>query len=337
MLRRKVLQATLFGSALLWQTAYAQPLRFLLEKEQHTALSANQQAKLTQAVIDVLETHYSRMTLQFWETPFEKIDFEKRITNIVYWLDRSLQTHKNLHPLDPVWVLSQIMAESLFCEFALSGSLAAGICQFMPRTASKGYNMLIAGAATKHHQPPYRKPHLANSLNEYNQLIGERAKYKKSSRADARFNLRTALQQLADGKPARQAARQQLERDAEIAKYTDKIRRARSNYVEYIEVNITELGKRDIFGETEFFVNFDERFTYRKPIDGMVHMLANALRVRGGNILSAAAAYNAGLSRTWTDEALYTHYGTLPNFAETSQYLSRIVANYEEIANRYYG
>ncbi|MBV1919399.1 MAG: hypothetical protein KUG73_01855, partial [Pseudomonadales bacterium] len=84
-----------------------------------------------------------------------------------------------------------------------------------------------------------------------------------------------------------------------------------------------------------FFVAFDERFTYKKPIFAMVHMLANALRVRNGNMLAAAAAYNAGLSRTWTDEVLYTQYGQLPNYSETNRYLSRIIANYEEISRRF--
>ncbi len=317
-------------------TGNAQPLSFLLEKKPATPLSPEAKFRLTKATIDVLETHYSGMTLQFWAQPFEQIDFEKRITNIVYWVDKAIQHHQNLHTVDPVWVMSQIMAESLFCEFAISNSLAAGICQFMPKTAVKGYGMIIAGDAAAHHKAPYLKPELANSLKEYEQLIKQRNQYRKQTSKQATFNLNKALEWLAEGKFGMQQAQKQIERNEKIAEYNAKIKQAKNNYIEYIETNITELGKRDIFHHTDFFVRFDERFTYRKPVFSMVHMLANALRVRGGSILAATAAYNAGLSRTWTNEALYTNYGKLPNYAETSQYLSRIVANYEEIAARYY-
>ena len=67
----------------------------------------------------------------------------------------------------------------------------------------------------------------------------------------------------------------------------------------------------------------------------MVKMLANALRVRNGNILSASAAYNAGLSKTWTKQPIYQRYGFIPAYAETSRYVSKVVANYEEISLRY--
>ena len=319
------------------QRAFAQPLDFLLEKGVSTKMTDNDRFRLTKAVVTVLETHYQGMTLQFWEQPFEKIDFEKRLSNIIYWIDLAIQQHKQLYPVDPVWVVSQIMAESLFCELAISRSLAAGICQFMPATATKSYQMLIAGADKRHAKPPYLKTEHANAREEYNRLIRERNSYRKQTRASATFDLNKALDWLAEGKFGMEEALKQIERSEKINEFNKLISQAKDNYVDYIETNITELGKRDIFNHTDFFVNFDERFTYKKPIISMVHMLANALRVRNGNILAAAAAYNAGLSRTWTDEALYTSYGTLPNYAETSQYLSRIVANYEEIANHYYG
>lgn len=336
MQRRHFCQVVLVGSVMATD-ASAQPLRFLLDKEKPTRLSGDDRFRLSRAVLETLEAHYSKMTLQFWELPFEKIDFEKRITNIVYWVGQAIEEHKPLHPVDPAWVMSQIMAESLFCEFAMSASLAAGVCQFMPGTATRAYNMIIAGSLPEHHKPPYRKPELAGSLDEYHALIGKRSQFRKQSRDQVAFDLNTALAWLAEGKFGMKEAQSQIERNRRLEEINKEITDARNHYLDYVETNIKELGNNDIFGETGFFTGFDERFTYRKPINAMVHMLANALRVRNGNILSAAAAYNAGLSRTWTDEALYTRYGTLPNFAETSSYLSRIVANYEEIATRFYG
>ncbi|MCP5206253.1 MAG: transglycosylase SLT domain-containing protein [Hahellaceae bacterium] len=315
----------------------AKPLQFLLEKTQPTSMSAQSRLKLSKAVLDLLESHYKGMTLQFWQQPFEQIDFEKRITNIVYWVDLAIVEHASLFSVDPVWVMSQIMAESLFCELAISPALAAGICQFMPSTATKAYQMTVAGSLPAHKQPPYLATDLAGSLDNYRDLVGQRNAYRKATSAHAHFDLSAALELLAQGKLEQEKAREQIERQRQLNIYRDRISQASDNYVTYIETNITELGKRDIFTYQDFFTGFDERFTYKKPIFAMVHMLANALRVRNGNILAAAAAYNAGLGRTWTNEAIYTQYGLLPSFEETARYISRIVVNYEEISKRFYG
>ena len=310
-------------------------LDFLPDKKAAVGLTASERFKLSKAVLDVLETYYKGMTLQFWDKPFEQIDFEKRITNIVYWVDLAVKQEPGEYYVDPAWVMSQIMAESLFCELAISTSLAAGICQLMPNTATQSYQMVIAGSQKDHYFPPYKKLELANSLSEYRQRIKERSVFKKSTKGSAAFNLEKALRWLAEGKSGQAEAQLQLARNKATSKYNEKIKQAKKGYVTYINANIDELGQRDIFGNSEFFVGFDERFTYKKPIFAMVHMLSNALRVRSGNMLAAAAAYNAGLSRTWTDEALYTRYGQLPNYSETNRYLSRIIANYEEITLRY--
>lgn len=333
--RRTFLKTAAAGAGLLCSPVYSQPLQFLMPKSDSPGLKGDEKFRLTQAVLRTLETHFGKLTLQFWNQPFSQIDFEKRLTNIVYWVDRAVREHESLYPVDPVWVMAQIMAESLFCEFAISPSLAAGICQFMPATA-KGYKLIIGGSLPEHRQPPYRRPDLADSLERYNQLIFDRERYRKDTRGDAFFDTDKALQWLAEGKDGRDKALRQQQRDARLVEFSNEIRQARNDYQDYLEINITELGKRDIFGNSQFFQAFDERFTYKKPIHAMVHMLANSLRVRNGNMLAAAAAYNAGLSRTYTREALYNAYGTLPNFSETSAYLGRIIANYEEIAQRFH-
>lgn len=334
--RRQFVGFIASGALLLPGTGFAKPLSFLLEKNTPKKLSEEERAKLAKAILDLLESHYKGMTLQFWQVPFEQIDFEKRITNMIYWVDLAIQEHQGLYPVDAIWVMSQIMAESLFCELAISNSLAAGICQFMPSTATKSYQMTIAGSLAAHKSPPYLLTALAGSLDEYRQLVQARNTYRTATRSQAHFDLNKALSWLAEGKPGVNLAQEQIKRQEQLEDYRAQINQARDNYVTYIETNITELGQRDIFGQQNFFIAFDERFTYKKPIFSMVHMLANALRVRNGNILAAAAAYNAGLGRTWTNEAIYTQYGLIPSFEETARYLSRIVVNYEEIAKRYY-
>ncbi len=335
--RRNFLQTlAMVGLSATSASLLARPLSFLIEKNDAMPLSANQKHKLARAILDFLEHHYKGMTLQFWSVPFEKIDFEKRITNIIYWVDLAIQEQKSLYPVDAVWVMSQIMAESLFCELAISPSLAAGICQFMPSTATNSYQMTVAGSLEQHKAPPYVVTELADSLTQYRILVQERNQYRRDTRHLARFTLEESLQLLAEGKAVQKEAQAQLERDAHLKAMFKRIEVARDNYITYIETNSRELGNDDIFGKAEFYMNFDERLTYKKPIFAMVHMLANALRVRNGNILTAAAAYNAGLKRTWTNEIIYTNYGMLPGIEETARYLSRIVANYEEIGRRYF-
>lgn len=311
-------------------------LNFLIDRHTTFELSDNDRVKLERAVFDFLQTHYANMTLQFWRQPFEQIDFENRLTNIIYWVNKAVAHYRTLYPVDPIWVLSQIKAESLFCEFALSRSLAAGICQFMPYTARAGHQMIVAGDLPEHHLAPYKKTDLANSLQQYDDLIKERRTFIKNNRSAKTFNLDNALKLIAKGQDAAKEAQAQLDYQEALSDFNRRISQAKEQYIDYLETNITELGKRDLFGHTAFFNQFDERFTYKKPIFAMVKMLANALRVRNGNILSASAAYNAGLSRTWTSEPIYTEYGLLPAYEETSTYISKIIANYEEISIRFH-
>jgi len=311
------------------------PLRFLIKRGTSFHLSDNDRVKLERAVLDFLKTNYAGMSLQFWEQPFEKIDFEKRLTNIIYWINKAVKHHESLFPVDPIWVLSQIKAESLFCEFALSPAMAAGLCQFMPYTARQGHQMIVAGDLPEHHFAPYKKPELANSLIKYNGLIKDKRSYIQNNKSAKFFTLEKALDFLRQDKLAPKEAQKQVDYLSELALINADIKQAKSDYHNYITANITELGKSDLFAESNFFNQFDQRFTYQKPIFAMVKMLANALRVRNGNILAASAAYNAGLSKTWTKQPIYKRYGLIPAYEETSRYVSKVVANYEEISLRY--
>ena len=64
-------------------------------------------------------------------------------------------------------------------------------------------------------------------------------------------------------------------------------------------------------------------------------MMAENLRSRSGNILAATAGYNAGLGNTdYAKAGIYEPYGRIPNFAETVDYVSKILVNHHEIARR---
>lgn len=339
--RRRFLQqmtAGVVGAAAV--PSMAKPLQFVLPPtiESH-GLNADQRLALSRATLDTLQAHFKGKKLATWGKNYDDIDFEKRISNIVYWVDKGIREAHSIYAVDPIWVLGQIMAESMFCEYAVSPSMAAGICQFMPRTASVDYEMVVAGSRAAHHHPPYVALELSKAYDDYNRALTDRRAYIRSTAGDRHYDLTKALLTLANGNDpeAKTKAEAQLARDEKLKVFQKDINQAVRDYKTYIRRNVAELGNNDLFGHTDFFVGFDERLTYRKPIMAMTNMLARALKNRGGNILVAAAGYNAGLSRTYTSESLYTDYGFIPNFNETATYLSRIVANYEEISQRYYG
>ena len=120
----------------------------------------------------------------------------------------------------------------------------------------------------------------------------------------------------------------QKEKDA----FSEKMDAAKENYVNYLRENFAE---RDIFkkADLDFLLQFDERVTYKKPIHAMILMLARSLRARNGNIIAAAAGYNAGLSRTKA-HGPYRPFGRIPNFDETATYISRVLINHYEISRR---
>ena len=216
-------------------------LRFLIKRGTPFELTDNDRVKLEYAVFDFLKDSYAGMSLQFWEQPFEQIDFKKRLTNIVYWVNKAVKHHESLYPVDPIWVMSQMKAESLFCEFALSKAMAAGVCQFMPYTARAGHQMIVAGDLPEHHLAPYKKPELASSLTKYNELIKKRNAYRKDNKSAKFFNLDKALLFLKQGKQAAQEAQVQLDYLAELEAINDRIKQAKSDYHDYIPVSYTHL------------------------------------------------------------------------------------------------
>ena len=105
--------------------------------------------KLARATLDFLEEHYGDGRLPIWHRPFRSIDMEKRIVNVVYWVMQGVQKYQKIYPVDPAWIVAQILHESYFCEFAVSKALAVGICQFIRPTAHE-YKMLCGGDLPDH-------------------------------------------------------------------------------------------------------------------------------------------------------------------------------------------
>lgn len=290
--------------------------------------------KLKKAILDFLEANYTGSNLPVWRRRFETIDLEKRVDNIIYWLLQAVQMHKSEYPVDPVWIMAQMMKESYFYEFAISNALAVGICQFVQRTA-ESYDMLCAGRRPEHHQAPYRKANLAGKLAESDEWRQKRREYRRNNRPAKRFGQTELMEIIERGESAlhRDDVIKYLTYQRESEAMAEKRREARRAFREYLEANVEG---RSIFDkkDLDFFLGFDERFTYKKPVRGMVEMMAWALKNRSGNILAASIAYNAGLSSTRVSDGVYRHYGKIPAIEESTQYISQVLVNHYEISKR---
>ncbi len=289
--------------------------------------------KLTRATLDYLESSYGTRNLPIWNRPLSEIDLERRLHVITYWIDQAIQQYRSIYPVDPSWVLAQIMHESFFYEFAVSRALAVGICQFIQPTA-KEYEMLCAGDLEEHTREPYLKGELAGKLAEYYDLRRKKRTFNRRFKPNKNMQLDIVLERLLndDIEALKQEAETWLNVQKIKQEYDDRIAAARVQYTEFLEAN---LEGRDIFNEEDlqFLQKFDERVTHRKPIFAMVKMLARSLRARNGNILAAAAGYNAGLSTTRA-RGVYKPFGKIPNFEETVTYISRVLINHFEIVRR---
>jgi soluble lytic murein transglycosylase-like protein len=289
--------------------------------------------KLGRAILDFTEEHYRGRNLPVWRRPLEGIDLEKRVVNIVYWIMRGTAESMGIHPLDPAWVAAQIMAESYFYEFAVSWAFAVGPCQFIAPTARR-YDMLTAGDRPEHHRPPYSLHEHAMAIERY---YDKREHWKHARRIRGKLEsdepmIKQVLKAAILGRPVPDA-QQYLRAWERVEELDREVKEARKNFKAYLKANFEG---RSIFDKRDlaFLVDFDERVTYRKPVRAMCRMLAENLRARSGNVVAAAAGYNAGLGNTADPSHVYEPYGKIPGFDETVRYVSRILVNHHEIVRR---
>ncbi len=308
------------------------PIRIIVPRDYTPPSDSGYAYRLGRAVLDFVQDHYGRGKLPIWGRPLAEVDLEKRVVNIVHWVLEGVREHRKVHPVDPAWVMAQIMAESFFHEFAVSPALAVGVCQFVAPTA-RSYDMKVAGEDPGHHALPYARTEGAGMLGVYYELRQKRLELNRENRRflNNREQLKQALEALVKGRSVPEAA-QHLAYLAEAEKVQQDMDRARQGYRDYLRANFAG---RSIFNPADvgFLVGFDERVTYKKPVTAMVHMLAGGLRARNGNILAAAAGYNAGLSSTIAP-GLYKPFGRIPSYEETVTYISRVVVNHHAITRR---
>jgi len=288
--------------------------------------------RLGRATLECMHMHYSGIKMPIWDKRPDEVDLEKRIINIAYWVGQGVAESRDIYPVDPAWIMAQIMAESLFYEFAVSWAFAVGVCQFIPPTASE-YGLVCADE-TDLPQSALKLPHLAGELSRYYALQQRLSRLRQEHEVfhSKEEVLEKALRALNKDKDASWAG-EHLHLLGEEKKLLREKKVAAANYARFLEANFKG---RNIFNkeDLDFLHRFDQRVTYAAPVRAMTRMMAKHLRARRGNVLTATAGYNAGLSNTSVDSRIYGPYGILPSFEQTVTYVSRIAVNHHEIVSR---
>lgn len=298
---------------------------------------AKYRSRLATATLKFVEQGYGGRNMPIWGRRPDQVDLEKRISNLAFWVLSGVEEHARIWPVDPAWVMAQMMAESFFYEFAISWAFAVGPCQFIPATARE-YGMFVAGDKPEHFAAPYAKPELATRYKDYLQVRDRLGELRKSYAAEGILppektgekTWRETLREILDGGTSK--AERYLDYLEQARKLNEELDSARNDFTEYMRANFEG---RDIFRkeDNEFLKTFDSRVFYREPSSSMVRMLAQGLRARNGNIIAAAASYHAGLPST-KDVGCYEPYGRLPPIESTVTYVSRILVNHHEIVGR---
>ena len=290
-------------------------------------------AQMTKAVLSYVKDAHGPGKLPIWGRPASEIDLRKRVANIGYWAVKAVRAHRDVYPVDPVWVLAQIMSESFYYEYAISGAFAVGVCQFIPRTA-RSFGMVCAGDKPEHAGEDYKDPQLVGRYLDYSKLRAELKALRRANRdfdRDHRARARSLLEALVNNKELADAE-EHLAYLVEAARLQEEMNRARRDFRAYLKANFKDKSIFDT-ADLRYLRGFDERVTYQKPVDAMVLMLARGLRARKGNILAAAAGFHAGLGNT-LDQGAYGDYGRIPSFEATVNYVSRVLVNHHEIRQR---
>jgi hypothetical protein len=288
---------------------------------------------MAQSVLAYIIESYPKGNLPVWKKPLSEIDLHSRIPEICTHVVQGVLRHASIYPVDPCWIMGQMMAESFFYEFAVSSALAVGPCQFMAATA-RGYDLVCAdshGQPTGFAQREDLEPEFKQAAAYRDQMRALRKEQPDLFGNPAKL-LRTLVNAQAAGKPLSAAGTYALaldRMDLLQASYTA----SRDNCRLFLSENFQN---RSIFSpkDVAFLEKFDQRVLYSHSINAMVKMMAENLRARSGNILAATAGYNAGLGNTDSKYGIYSTYGRIPNFGETVDYVSKILVNHHEITRR---
>lgn len=289
--------------------------------------------RLVKATLKYVEYFAEGENIAQWNKPFDRIDFEKRLDRMIIVLTKALANVAR-HPIDPVWLIAQIFKESRFYEFAVSTSLAFGPCQFVMSTANH-FGLGCAGnrAATVPGSGIREQAELVELVDRYEEAERHLKDFRRSSSRFQNLQVADVFKRILDGDPGLQKlAEEYLEFEKQEKALRLNVTDARTRYVESV---LEKVRDRDIFNPADerFLDAFDQRFTYRS-LTAMVAYMGEELARFNGNVVAAAAAYNAGRSAAMDRKHPFLRYGRIPGNEETSLYVSRIMNSFSEISKR---
>ncbi len=279
------------------------------------------------AFLHVRDNYSKVKSVPIWKKPLSQIDLAPRLKLIARAAIRGAVDSASIWPVDPVWIMGQIMTESFYDEFAISPSLAVGCCQFIAGTGRQ-YGLVCADprtlaqvASSDIAAADQLREALSNHRKRYADLFGKPSTV-----------LRAMLSDYVAGKPLTQAG-SYLQAYRDLESLQARYKEARNKAFARLQENFRN---RSIFNPSDvaFLERFDQRALPSYCVPAMFKMMANLLRDRNGNILAATAGYNAGPGRTKFDFGVYLRYGRIPDIGETVTYVSRTVINHCEIERR---
>jgi len=222
----------------------------------------------------------------------EEIFSEERYLELI---KSSIEKYKEIYPLDPLFVLSIIKAESSFGKYEVSSSGAAGPVQLMPLTASEmgmkvffPYYYQIAIDERKMAAEYYRKAEAAASKISFKNLSDE----------NERLSFQVKLYR-------------------EIGSWHED--QANSLFQRYKEELLSMVSGRT----DEELMDIDQRFIIPLAVDACVRILVNNARKINGDEREIASSYNAGLNAV-------IRSGGIPFINQTVTFQNRVMRFYRE-------
>ena len=212
------------------------------------------------------------------------------------FIQSSIKKYEDIYPLDPLFVLSIIKAESDFQKYTISSVGAAGVAQLMPITAKEmGMKVFL---------PSYYEiawQELKTALG-YSQKVQE-ALGKISFRESKEYNMKRAEEVISYRKLA--------------TRHQEKANKLFQQYKEDLLVQVEDASDEESMG-------IDQRFIISLAIDACVKLLAdNARRLNNEDIREIASAYNAGLGKV-------LEFQGIPFIEETVIFQNRVMNYYRQ-------
>ena len=211
----------------------------------------------------------------------------------------SIEKYKEIYPLDPLFVLSLIKAESNFGKYEISSSGAAGPAQLMPFTANElGMKVFF----------PY---YYQIALDERKMAVEY---YRKAEEAAKRISFKNTPEE-------NEKLSLQVKLYREIGSWHED--QANSLFWRYKEELLSIVnGKTD-----EELMDIDQRFIIPLAIDVCVRILANNAKRLNGDEREIASSYNAGLSAV-------INAGGIPFINQTVTFQNRVMRFYREYLSK---